>query len=207
MKKVSCRSVYISFAVIYFLIIGSNSIAFADFSIQGNTVYDDVSKQYWVRDLSMFSYQTYQQQLSTIANLNTGGGYSGLTNWHMASFQDVWPLFSGQTGVRVDRLFEPSGISQYSVPSVTWFGRYEGASRPGYHYGGGALVSNFYNPETYFQEYPDNYSGYTVLSAWVIAAAPATNPDSTPTPIPPAFLLMGSGLVGMVAYRRRLAWS
>jgi hypothetical protein len=72
-------------------VISSN--AFASLTIDGNSVYDDVSKQYWVRDLGLFTNETYSQQLQSINQLNVVK-YNGQSRWHLAKTTEVVSLFS-----------------------------------------------------------------------------------------------------------------
>jgi len=183
------------------LIVGN---AFAALSIEGNTVYDDVSKQYWVRDLSMFNYQTYQQQLSTISSLNTGGGYSGLSNWHMATGSELGGLYNNNGNPLFNNFSKFNPVFQNSF-SIYWSGRYDVPALGATHYYFSIGQDIYYygdrsRPQFWYNYLSDQSQS---IGAWVTASVLPT-PDPTPTPIPPAFLLMGSGLIGLAGMRKRI---
>ena len=181
------------------------SNAFAALSIQGDAVYDDVSKQYWVRDLSLFTYQTYQQQLSTISNLNTGDGYSGLTNWHMATGFELAGLYNNNVNPLFNNFSKFNPVFQNSF-SIYWSGRYDVPALGTTHYYFMIGQDIYYYGDRSRPQFAFNYLSdqSQSIGAWVTASVLPT-PDPTPTPIPPAFLLMGSGLIGLAGMRKRAA--
>jgi hypothetical protein len=204
-------------ALVVMILLCSN--AFAALSIQGATVYDDVSKQYWVRDLSLFTNKTYNQQLQTINGMNNSK-YNGQSGWHLADVNQLTVLFN--TG-QIISSFNSIGFSRYGGP--IWSdpfkiiggvsGRYNqsGSASQMHRYAGinyglydlwspylgqdsiGVISPGINNPLNYqVNSLQDSITDPT-LGAWVTT--------SVPTPIPPAFILMGSGLIGIMGFKQR----
>jgi len=81
----------ISFGLILILCTCS-PCAFADlFNDYGTTgvTYDNESNLYWVGGLSMFSYLTYDAQITAIENSTLGE-----FDWHMASLDEISSLWN-----------------------------------------------------------------------------------------------------------------
>jgi hypothetical protein len=136
--------------------------------------------------------------------------YNGQTGWHLASSSEITNLFTSST----------QALTSNFLPNTTYYttlGNFTEEFRGRIDVGcitpttppdpahGYAWVIGGGDPSPYYKfiqaDYgeADNY-GTEWLGAWVTT-------DVAPTPIPPSFILMGSGLVGMVGYRRRLARS
>jgi hypothetical protein len=96
--------------------------------LQNNTgqkaVLDSANDEMWYWDLSAFSYQTYDQQLTDIQQLNVNS-YFGFTDWHLASSNEMQPLWEVSTDtIRAD--FNPS-VVRYdgSADWHYWSGRFD----------------------------------------------------------------------------------
>jgi hypothetical protein len=227
------------------LITLTSSSAFASLSIVGNSVYDDVTKQYWVSNLNLFTNKTYIEQIKVINQLNINN-YNGQSGWHVANTTEATSLFRNTS---LSSMFNPTYQAYDPTGNMTGFGaawpqtslavppvwaepfisvsvlygrytdnypqiingrlyyslrRYSGETYGVSYY---AMPNNIFNSTVY----PDrnaviDFNNTTnivadnlvdpLLGAWVTTSV-------VPTPIPPAFLLMGSGLAGLVGLHRK----
>jgi len=221
-KKVNCGLAGICGAALM-VSVAMPGMASASLSIEGNAVYDSASNLYWMPNLSLFVNQTYQQQINTISSM---GNYNGQSGWHLASSSEMNSLFNNSLQ-SIAGAFGPSyggaDVTFYSTPvwaedfrvSEMYYGRFNattnntdtgllGHKSAGMFYGVSAVTggteleavypdgsTTLYNSVTY----PSNSYSDNILGAWV-----ATN--VAPTPIPPSFLLMGSGVIWLLGFRK-----
>ena len=163
---------------------------------------------YWVRDLTLFANLNLSDTLSAIASINTNPLYSGTWGaWELAKAEDL-------SSIRDIWYNDPSGYSQISLFSVTldsdketlWVGRTltmwdENNYReqgPLYYKVDSYPFSQFDHVWRESSIYPEN----DTLGAWVKADGLQGSPANTPIPAP--ILLLGSGLFGLLGFRRKL---
>jgi hypothetical protein len=157
----------------------------------GGVIYDNTYELYWIQDLSTFNSKTYSQQITAIGNLEDhedGGGA-----WRMASAEDMATLWTYDVDI-VGGIFSSSWINS-SNGIEYWVGRYDEASSSTAHYAG--HIS---------QDTSDDWTkfdlGYTtILDAFNYPIDGAWVASGTAVPIPPAVLLLASGLFGLVGIR------
>jgi hypothetical protein len=171
-------------------------------SVTTDVVYDDVDKRWWVSDLRLFEEMTYQGQKDYIdGTINTLTKYNFVnTNWHMATLAEMEGLWNN-TDAQIGAVFQYTGLWIEPIsPNSThyeWMGRFD---HVGTHPNGPAHEGFLLdvNASTIV------WSSMTVvpldthaddrLGSWVTTSA---------VPIPPAFLLLGSGLIGIVGIRKK----
>jgi hypothetical protein len=172
-------------------------------SVTTDVVYDDVDKRWWVNDLRLFEEMTYQGQKDYIdGTINTLTKYNFVnTNWHMATLSEMEGLWNN-TDVQIGAIFQNTDSYVMPIPGTPtlyeWSGRYDqtttahpgGAAHEGYY----IWVNNVELVWSHMKTIPlDTHSDGT-LGAWV---------TTSNVPIPPAFLLLGSGLIGIVGIRKK----
>lgn len=194
------------------LVFSSTGAHAALFNLPGDALaLDSNTGQSWIRDLSTFGSGAYDEQQFAINVLNQVS-YSGLSDWHMATLTDMQALWS-YSAEQIELAFFPN----WNPPKQNnWTGRYDSlqtGSNPEEHYT--ATVSKSYNvwypgsspppgwqPYSYSQGTLETFStldtnAFPPLGAWVVSGyAPAV-------PIPGTIWLLGSGLAGILAWRKR----
>jgi len=159
-------------------------------------VYDDDNELYWYLDLSAFINKTYGEQVDAIAALNTGGGYYGFTDWHMANHTEIEGLFTTYSFGDITSAFDPTWS-----PDGDWYtGRYDLSVPVDAHYTAEILL----NPDdTLFLSTLLGSTADTTtepfIGAWVVS-----NGSSVPVPEPSTMLILGFGLVGIASVRRKM---
>lgn len=184
-----------SILVIFFILLGIAPKAQCDLiPTAGGIVYDSATGKYWIRSLTMFINQTYDEQIASIAAL---GNYGNKTGWHMATLAEMQELWK-YSAYDIAHNFEPSW--KYVWLFEFWEARYDEPSSgwTDWHYGtelwsefGGEKPPPEYKTWVKFPlpggAWPDSYSASGEPSgkvgAWVV------------TPVPPAILL---GVIGLV---------
>lgn len=153
---------------------------------------------YWIQDLSLFTNQTYDAQIASISALNDP--VSGLLDdawgtWRMASLDDINSIWHHSYATLTDT-FLPSETR--ATGEILWYGRVDSPSGTDGH----EWTNMWYYPSYGEVKYdPSGYIADTVagshFGAWVVADA------VSPVPEPATILLFGSGLAGIVGYRRK----
>lgn len=191
-------------------------------------VYEDTGGQYWHYDLGYARSMTYSEQMSAIVDLNDSD-YYGLDTWHLASQtefdnllasmdsdsdvdvnflptitsinpfnSDITRVYSGIIDVSIVYTIPGPYGSEYTDHAVETFTAY------GSH--GSASHNVSYDTPNWSPEYIADYLSDPYIGAWITAAGtptwPGTDPPSVPEPA--TMLLLGSGLIGLVGFRRKL---
>ncbi|MCP4722516.1 MAG: PEP-CTERM sorting domain-containing protein [Desulfobacteraceae bacterium] len=181
------------------------------------TIYDNVSSMYWYQNLNDFKGKTYNQLLSSVSSLTTGG-----FSWHIATEDDMDSLLDNNVGEQDaygngSLTPEASQITDSFTSTATYgdtkiyFGMWESVPRPGYHnaleiqtrptYGlQGAKVDNYYFIQTY-DTYTDRY-GSSDTGAWVTSGFIDNGPAPS-VPEPATMMLFGLGLLGFAGVSRK----
>jgi hypothetical protein len=173
-------------------------------------VYDDVNQNYWIWDMTLLSNKTYIEQQNAIATLN----YFDREDWSFAGTKQMSEIVEQitQSGLSPFTLFRPNYISDsfvllqgrfdapyaYAVPGDPQgpiHQAYGGWSYPlqgiEYIYPLGGAGAGAYDDGAMFQ-----------LGAWGYAPGVLDNhPDTTPEPA--TMILLGLGLVGMAAMKKK----
>ncbi len=164
-------------------------------------IYDDVNEKYWIRDLSMFTSQTYDSQMSAELALD----YYGSTEWTMAGIRDFNSLSVDIGENNVGDIFGPRGIV-LSVP-YQMSGLVTAADPDKHHVVGGYDFGGGYTPTLVrlIDALTDEKFG-----VWVVTAAPAKRKRPIPEPEPGTVFLLGTGLlgtsiIGLRALRRKVS--
>ena len=129
-----------------------------------------------------------------LSRLNFSGNQ--INNWHMATYDDMLSLWV-YSPEDITSMFKPS----YIYPENVWTaydGRYNQDKGVSEHYCAGISVSQTgVMTKSGLLDYGFlNNMGATFLGAWVVA-------DVTPVPEPATMLLLGTGIAGLAAVRRR----
>lgn len=171
------------------LINARNTIA-ALVTVNSDIVFDDINQRYWISNLPIFSDVTYQEALEQIDQLNQDN-WNDRSDWHLAKRTELlW--YNGYTYDQVGGAFIPT---MFTIPSWAMWGGWADKTdeipniraRYDIHYMPGE------NPE-WFVKYWELGPDTSDTGAWVTTDVVA---------IPPAIYLLGSGLVGLVALRRK----
>lgn len=103
-----------------------------------DVVYDDVSGLTWMKDLSKFTNRTYDEQITDIGVDTT----AGITDWHMATHDEIVTLWTGNSVYDIMPAFIPSLHEEFPIPEIPgysidywdWVGRIDEESTTGSHY-------------------------------------------------------------------------
>ena len=165
---------------------------------------------YWYWDVNRFTGMTYQEVLDEIAVVNVPGLSA---TWSVASMAQVQNLFGGHAPGEIIASFSMTRVSY--DPNTLMFdlavnGRME-------HYwngprsqwesdvGSAGVYENMNNPLSFYADLTGGVTGQTFIGdtyahdsigAWVVST------DAQIVPIPPSLLLMASGLLGLVGFKR-----
>lgn len=207
------RIITLSLLLILVLIGGSN--AQADLIPVGNgLVFDNDEARYWYQDLSQFTDMTYAEQISAISSLSlapvTGHSWGTFRMATLADMQSLW-LWDKNTPAEINDSFvytdayEVNGVWHYQR-----MGRYDEAydtsqhefTDPGHYYArtvvsidsNGNILGYNHNRLDFAWELDNKQFSY--IGAWAVA-------DAAPVPVPGAIWLLGTGLIGLAAIRRR----
>jgi hypothetical protein len=157
-------------------------------------VLDNQAGLVWVQNISMFAggYATYQAQWSDIAQLNLTG-YYGINDWRMATDPEFMNLVTKNSINDLWNAFNPMNGENY-----IW-GRLDTEEAAFYRIIG-TLSSTGANDNRAIYDIGPVPSG---LGAWVVSNdINAFAPPVNTIPIPAAFTLLGSILVGILGYAR-----
>ncbi|MFH2066757.1 MAG: VPLPA-CTERM sorting domain-containing protein [Pseudomonadota bacterium] len=155
----------------------------------GHVVYDDQSGKYWMWDLSAYTNMTYDEQISAISNMNAPGDlYYGLDAWHIADGADL-AIFSNYPAEAFE-IFNPTWIDGNG--NMSWLGRVGGDGGGNDHVSIGVNYNDINGAYNIGIDIVSDDGSYELLGAWV----------TTSVPIPGAIWLLGSGLIGLVGFRR-----
>lgn len=148
-------------------------------------VYDDVNELYWYWDVYHWANQTYDQQITNIAT-ELAGGYFGVTGWHMAlnSEMIIWAGYAYS-----------DMLATFGLQNDPWTG-------------GNCDIAEFVSPGRVGIGYIDGVEERTWRGsapdvpvnrgAWVVAEVP-----DVVIPEPGTLILLGSGMLGLLALHRR----
>lgn len=155
-------------------------------------VHDDVNNLYWYWDVQHWANQTYQEQMYSVANELGPGYFQGTTGWHLATEGE----FNVWQGYSATELYDAFGLQyqhhktqgRFDVAGVAIDAHQHGYVRRNPWLG---LIMEVYPVPDWVQD--------PCLGAWVVADAPG----STVIPEPGTLLLLGSGVLGLLALCRK----
>lgn len=173
--------------------------------VQGDVVFDDVNNQYWIQNPDMFDLMTYSQQIEAIAALS-GTEYAVYGEWRMATAADIANLYT-YTAEEIYTAFEPVLAGNRYYPGNTFIGtgehydsRYDESAGDGQHMWTDIYIQlDTEGTITFTKKETTSVADSAVatnVGAWVVV-------DAASVPVPGAVWLLGAGLIGLAAIRRR----
>ena len=184
-------------------------------------VYDSSSNKYWIRNVGIFNNLTLDEQLDMISGLPNQINDDVTGAWRLAGYDDI-SLFFENNYHDIENAFQ--GWNETLHNRAILSGRVDipllYGNRAILHYSIDQLASSTYptvdvmfNNQGFIYTYVniigwiwvlnENFNQYTLdenrnelVGAWVVC-------DVNVAPIPSALLLLGPGLVGVVAVRRK----
>jgi hypothetical protein len=195
------RVVSFGFAMTILLLLASSPVSALLMKLEPSpgefVVWDDVNKKQWISDLTMFTQMTYDELLVHIDLMNAEM-YGGVDGWYLASLAEVEALAAEIQTLNDAYTFEPvAGFPGYNE----WFGRVNDVypQDPPAHYGIGWADSFGTLTDLATVERWDDIQ-YFYVGAWVATEAEPV----APVPEPSTMLLLGSSLLGLVGFKRKV---
>ncbi len=165
---------------------------------QGHVVFDDIADQIWYWDLHYFAgNKTYGEQRDLIDDLNSFGdsGYYGYENWRMAVLEDMKKLWENG----VENITDVFGASSKLYPG-NWIGRYDMKVGSMSHRITWLTIpiSDSHTDLLDNRDWIlDNADDFEYLGAWAVAER------VNPVPEPTTFVLLTTGLIGLLGFKNR----
>lgn len=164
--------------------------------------YDAGSNVYWYTDLSRFTFQNYQQQLSMIESISI----EGFSGFHLADASTVDSLLASISSPSDLQLFTPTDI-QYGA--VFWTGRTNEVVAIGPLDEVYRRIHYFYLPASSADIMHQAFSVQDILSSidtpdLTVSAWVAGNQDQAPVPEPGSLLLLSVGIISLVTVLHRM---
>jgi len=178
------KNITVFLAVLLFCV----STAGATLIDQGAVVYDDINDKYW-QELGVLYGQTYSEQSVNARALTTDG-----LDWRLAHHTSTNLLLSTYTLSEIAIAFAPTS------PGI-WQGRISLEVGP---IGTDHELKIMWNGSEYELSDSSISNSITTTGAWVESYIKPPPDDVSPTPIPPSVILLGTGLVGLAGFRRKL---
>lgn len=190
-------SVFLLPVVLLFGLLGVSSATIIE--INDSVLFDDINEMYWVTDFTLFTNQTYYEQLDSIISLSLEPDFDlPIAEWRMATYSDINPM-------RDEYL--QAGQSDFVQHVTPW-------CQQGNHFMISGRLNHVWDDSTsvfdvewYTPVLPGSAVGPwcpgplphpvtdTHLSAWVCA-------EVVPVPEPATMFLLGSALSGFAAFRK-----
>lgn len=175
------RNFFCLFGLLLLLLMVLSGTAFSELVvIQSNpsVIYDDIAKQYWIRNMNRFTNMTYDEQMVGVALLNEPGSdveNGPWGNWHIASLEEMQGIVNGNGFLAMSDIFFPSvcpDVEESCETNAGYYGRYEQAIETEYgpaHYYYNIRVTPFYVKETCLLEECDILDDVSdaFIGAWV----------------------------------------
>jgi len=227
MLKTRCRWLFLAFLVIQFQLCPEAYAAFSIDIMSGNGTiggYDSIVQVQGAELQNFFEPENSGSSGFALQNAYIDSALDG--NWVTAGINALWVspgglyapeggyeyftsfnLPSNFTSVHLDVLYRADDLGMVQINRNNLLNTWPSYSGPGgfinsvpYSYSGD--ITNLFNAG-------ENIFGISVINCYTGSANPtgvqfmaAINYEITPVPIPPAFLLMGSGLVGLIGIKR-----
>ncbi len=126
------RNVRMTIWLVVVVVCGITSVSQATLTVltEGDekVVCDSNTGKYWYWDLSVFKSMTYEEQINGIESLNSGSGYFGIDDWHLATRTEMDPFWSAYDlpSTEIEDSFNPSyDPTDDGGVQIYWRGRYE----------------------------------------------------------------------------------